>query len=86
MQFVNCSFIYIYVSDSSAKTLQVSFVGMQTQEVAIRPTVKVILKTDSEVLDEVVVTGYGVTKKAAFTGAATTLGAGKIESKMMPIQ
>ncbi len=81
MQFVNCSFIYIYVSDSSAKTLQVSFVGMQTQEVAIRPTVKVILKTDSEVLDEVVVTGYGVTKKAAFTGAATTLGAGKIESK-----
>ena len=32
------------MSDSSAKTLQVSFVGMQTQEVAIRPTVKVILK------------------------------------------
>ena len=59
------------MSDSSAKTLQVSFVGMQTQEVAIRPTVKVILKTDSEVLDEVVVTGYGVTKMAAFTGAAT---------------
>lgn len=41
----------------------ISFVGMQTQEVTIKPHVKVILKSDSELLEEVVVTGYGTFKK-----------------------
>jgi hypothetical protein len=36
---------------SSAKTLRISFVGMQTQDVAIRPNVRVILKSDVEQLD-----------------------------------
>ncbi|MFT0279379.1 carboxypeptidase-like regulatory domain-containing protein, partial [Bacteroides faecis] len=40
---------------SSAKTLQISYIGMQTQEVAIRPTVKVVLKSDAQNLDEVIV-------------------------------
>jgi len=66
---------------SSAKTLVVSFIGMQTQEVAVKQNVNIHLKPDTEVLDEVVVTGYGVTKKAAFTGAATTLGNEKIENR-----
>ena len=51
----------------------ISFVGMQTQEVTIKPHVKVILKSDSELLEEVVVTGYGTFKKASFTGAASTV-------------
>ena len=41
---------------SSAKTLQISYIGMQAQEVPIKATVKVVLKADTEVLDEVVVT------------------------------
>ena len=45
---------------SSAKTLRVSFVGMQTQEVAIKPNLRVVLKSDAEVLDEVVVTAVGI--------------------------
>jgi len=57
---------------------------MTTQEVAVRPNVRVILKSDSELLDEVVVTGYGVTKKAAFTGAATVLGSKNIENRNDP--
>jgi len=32
---------------------------MQIVEVAIKPVVKIILKSDTEILDEVVVTGYG---------------------------
>ena len=32
---------------SSAKTLQISYIGMQTQEVIIKPTLKVIQKVDS---------------------------------------
>ena len=41
---------------SSAKTLQISYIGMQTQEVVIKPNLKVVLKSDSQKLDEVVVT------------------------------
>ena len=51
----------------------VSFIGMKTQEVAIKPVVNVVLHSDTEVLDEVVVTGYGVQKKASFTGAAAVV-------------
>ena len=46
---------------------------MQTQEVAIKPNLRVVLKSDAQLIDEVVVTGYGVTKKAAFTGSAQTV-------------
>lgn len=63
----------IIVVFSSAKTLQISYIGMQTQEVAIKPNLRVVLKSDAQLIDEVVVTGYGVTKKAAFTGSAQTV-------------
>ena len=62
----------------------ISFIGLQTQEVDIQPVVKVVLHADTEVLDEVVVTGYGVTKKAAFTGAASVLDAEKIGNRVDP--
>ena len=64
---------------SSAKTLCVSYVGMQTLEVAIKPHVKVTLKADSEVLDEVVVTGMQKMDKRLFTGAATKLAADNVK-------
>ncbi|WP_420188091.1 SusC/RagA family TonB-linked outer membrane protein [Bacteroides pyogenes] len=66
---------------SSAKTLQISYVGMQTQEVVIKPTVKVILKPDSKMLDELVVVGYGVTSKKDLTGAVATVSAEKIKNE-----
>ena len=47
---------------SSAKTLQISYIGMQTQEVAIKPMVKVTLKSDAQNLDEVIVVAYGTQK------------------------
>ena len=53
------------INSSSAKTLMVSFIGMRTIEVPIQPTVNVSLKPDVELLDEVIITGYGVTRKAA---------------------
>lgn len=68
---------------SSAKTLQVSYIGMQTQEVAIKPTVKITMKSDTEMLDEVMVVAYGTAKKSAFTGSATVVSSeeiGKIQS------
>ena len=58
---------------SSAETLLISFVGMKQQEVAVKPHVVVVLHPDSEILDEVVVTGYGNFKKASFTGAGVEI-------------
>ena len=72
----------IYKNFSSAKTLLVSFVGMQSQEVAIRPTVKVTLKADSEVLDEVVVVAYGTAKKESLTGSISVVDSKKIEKRI----
>ena len=66
---------------SSAKTLVVSYIGMKSQELAIKQNMSIVLKGDAAILEEVVVTGYGVTKKAAFTGAATTVSTDKIINK-----
>ena len=54
---------------------------MQTQEVAVKSTVNVVLKSDAQALDEVVVTGYGVQRKASFTGAASIVGEDAIAKK-----
>lgn len=47
------------------KKLEISYIGMLSQETVIKPgtPVKVILKEDTEELDEVVVIGYGTVKK-----------------------
>ena len=42
---------------------------------------KVVMQSDDKVLDEVVVTGYGVQRKASFTGAATIVGEDVIAKK-----
>jgi TonB-dependent starch-binding outer membrane protein SusC len=58
-------------------TLIFSFVGMETQEVAVgnRSVVDVVLKDDSKALEEVVVVGYGTVKKKDATGAVSAIGA-----------
>jgi TonB-linked SusC/RagA family outer membrane protein len=67
---------------TGAKELEITYVGMLPQTVQIKSgEQKVILKSDNKQLDEVVITGYGVTKKAAFTGAASTVGTEKIVNK-----
>ena len=63
---------------SSAKTLVVSYVGMTTQEVTIHPYVKVTMQSDAEVLEEVMVTAYGSTKREAKTGAIISVSNEKI--------
>ena len=56
---------------------------MQSQEVKIKPIVKVVLKSDAEVLDEVVVTAYGTSTKGSFTGSAAVMKADKIEKRQV---
>ena len=66
---------------TSVKTLLISYIGMETQEVAITQNMKVSLSSDTQTLEEVVVTGYGVMKKAAFTGAAQVVGSDNLTKR-----
>ena len=56
---------------STAKTLVVSYVGMRKTEVAIKPQMKIIMKADSELLEEVMVVAYGTAKKSSYAGSAS---------------
>lgn len=61
---------HIIVVFSSAKTLQISYIGMQTQEVVIKPNLRVVLKADAQKLDEVVVTAMGISREKKALGYA----------------
>lgn len=64
---------------SSAETLQVSFIGMKTLEVKISSNVKAVLHPDTELLDEVIVVGYGSGKKlGSVVGSVANVGGDKI--------
>ena len=57
-------------------TLVVSFVGYKTQEVQVKgqKQLQAVLSEDAEMLDEVVVIGYGTMKKSDLTGAVSSIG------------
>jgi TonB-linked SusC/RagA family outer membrane protein len=65
----------------SVKTLVVSFVGMATQEVAAGKNIRVVLAENTEVIQEIVVTGYGDVLKGTFDGSAQAVKAEDIEKK-----
>ena len=63
-------------------TLVVSYVGYKDQEARAHKDMVVMLREDTQVLDEVVAIGYGTQKKANLTGAVTTVDVSKtLESK-----
>lgn len=64
-----------------ATTLTVSFVGMQTQEVEIKKNMRVVMHEASEIIQEVVVTGYGNVSKGSFAGSAQAVNSETIEKK-----
>lgn len=67
---------------NSAKILQISYIGMKTESVPVQPTVRVILKSDTQLMDEVVVVGYGSAKKlGSVVGSVTTVNNSKIANR-----
>lgn len=56
---------------------------MQTQEVDIKPNIKVFMRSDSEMLDEVMVVAYGTAKKSAFTGSASVIKSETLEKRQV---
>ena len=53
--------------------ISVSYIGMQTQTLTVKPTMKIVLEPDDRTLDEVMVVAYGTQKKSAFTGSAAVV-------------
>ncbi|WP_298072725.1 TonB-dependent receptor [uncultured Bacteroides sp.] len=64
-------------------TLQISFVGYKSQEISVagKTRIDVTLSEDTEMLDEVVVVGYGVQKKTDVTGALTRVDSEALNTK-----
>ena len=70
---------------SSSRTLRITYVGMKPQDVPIKSgTIKVMMKSDSEVLQEVVVTGMQKMDKRLFTGATKQLDADNVKLDGLP--
>ena len=53
--------------------LVVSFIGYQTQELPAAPQMNIVLKDDTEQLDEVVVIGYGSVRKNDLSGSVVAI-------------
>ena len=59
---------------AQGKKLQISYVGYHTREVVVKGnTMDIVLKENNEVLDEVVVIGYGTMKRKDLTGSISTV-------------
>ena len=61
-----------------AKTLVISYMGMITQEARISPNMRIVLQEDAELLEDVLIVGYGTTKREAKTGSIATVVADEI--------
>lgn len=63
------------VNAAEKSVIIISYIGFQTQEITVgkEKNLKVILKEDNELLDEVVVVGYGSVKKSDLTGAVSSV-------------
>ena len=66
------------LSVKQGATLVVSCISYVSQELPAAPQMSIVLKEDTELLDEVIVVGYGVQKKSALTGAIS-----KVESEAL---
>ena len=64
-------------------TLNIAYVGMEPIEVSARPNMRIVLKNNSENLDEIVVVAYGTSKKGTFTGSAGVMKADKLELRQV---
>lgn len=63
------------VTVPSNATLVFSYVGMKTQEIAVKgqTTINVVMEDDAQALEEVVVIGYGAVKRKDLTGSVATV-------------
>ena len=72
---------YILSEIASNAVLEISYVGMKSKTINVngRTLINVVLDSDTELLDEVVVIGYGTTSTRMAVGSITSLKTDKIE-------
>lgn len=70
---------------SSGATLEISYIGYVTQTIKVtnQTSLHIVLKEDSETLDEVVVVGYGTMKKSDLSGASVSVGEDAIKGSVI---
>lgn len=66
---------------SENAVISISYIGYQTQDILVKATINVVLKEDSEALNEVVVIGYGTQKKVDLSGAVATVSTKVLENR-----
>ncbi|MDR2810270.1 MAG: TonB-dependent receptor plug domain-containing protein [Tannerellaceae bacterium] len=64
----------------STTWLVVSYIGTETKEVPVAPTVEVILAASEQALDEVIVVAYGTSTRKSFTGSAANIKQERLEN------
>lgn len=71
---------------ASDAVLIVSYIGYETQEVAVdgRSNITVTMATNSQALEEVVVVGYGTQKKVNLTGAVSSVTSEALQNRPIP--
>ena len=62
------------------KTLRISYLGYESKDVEGKNNMRIFLKSDAKTLDDVIVIGYGTSKKSAFTGSAVEIDSKDITS------
>jgi len=74
---------FILPNVPSNATLIISYVGMNSQNISVndRTVINVILEDDTELLEEVVVVGYGTMRKSDVTGAMAVVSAEELSTK-----
>ena len=65
----------------SGQIILVTYVGYKNVEIAAAPSLTIRLVPDDELLDEVIVVGYGTSTKRSFTGSAVTVNSEALEKK-----
>lgn len=65
---------------TNAKKLIVSYIGMKSVEVTVKPVIAVVLESDSQNLEEVVVVGYGTQKKKDVTSSIAKVSGGDLSN------
>ena len=73
------------LSAAADATLQVSFIGYETQKVAVggKTSLTIHLGEDTQDIDDVIVVAYGTAKKESFTGSAAVIKSENLEKRVV---
>lgn len=77
---IDGSFSFDYMFPDTGYKVQVSYMGMKTETVPLANSMRIMMKEDSKVLDDVVVTGMFKKKKESYTGAVSTISSDELKT------